>query len=248
MRRRWLILLALLAGTFGAQAQPDPTTTVVVPVVGSVLGMHDVRWKTDVELVNDLGRESVVALQLPTAPDALAMILTLAPNESVRYVDVVGEAFGLDATMSPLLVTTDSRRSVTVRATVYGVRGTEVTPPQPIALSYGPSSYPWRVLDGLDFSDDFRTNIGIVNLGDQPAVFLLGLQRVPGRNIATTQVTVPPGTMWHHAVQVLFPLITKGSGFNVLVESAAPSTYVYASVVDNHDNSARFVQPRLGSQ
>lgn len=242
-----LILLAAAMPAVGQTAE-EPVTTVVVPVVGSVLGMNNVRWKTDIALVNDLGREAVVAIQLPAAPDAPALIITMASGEVQRFTDIVGQAFGLDEALSPLVITTNSRRSITVRATVYGVDGTLVSASQPVPVNYAASSYPYRTLDGLAFSDDLRTNVGLVNLSEREVEFILGVQRVPGRYIATTRIRVSAMSMMHHSVQTLFPLITKGSDFAIVVETGAADTHVYASVIDNHDNSARFIQPRLGGQ
>jgi hypothetical protein len=51
------LLSLMFAAATAARAQPaDPPidlTTVVVPVVGSVVGATGVHWKTDLELRND---------------------------------------------------------------------------------------------------------------------------------------------------------------------------------------------------
>src|SRR5881396_188537 len=51
------LIVVLLLASFGAAAQeietPPPMTTVVVPIVGRVLGANDVHWRTEVELRND---------------------------------------------------------------------------------------------------------------------------------------------------------------------------------------------------
>jgi len=240
------IFVCLLLGT-SALAQ-EQTSTVIVPVVGSVLGTSSTRWKTDVEIVNDSGREVDVALELTAAPGAPAIVLSLAPGQVQRFSDIVGEAFGLESALSPLRVITGSRRPVTVKALVYAIRGGEISKPQPIATYLGQLYYPLRALDGLEFSNEFRTNIGLVNYGDTEADFLLALQRVPGRNVAVSHVRVAAGALSHVSVQSIFPLITKGSGFSVVVETNAPETYVYASVIESETNEARFVQPRVGSR
>ena len=48
-------------------------------------------------------------------------------------------------------------------------------------------------------------------------------------------------------MQSLFPMITKGDDFTVLVETSAPDTYVYASVVDNETNQTHFIQPSIST-
>jgi hypothetical protein len=244
MKCQLLMVLLLCAASSPAQ----DVATAVVPVVGSTFGATMVHWRTDVEIVNDTGRPADVALELPCHPEQPVMFLTLAPGQSQRFTDVVGQAFGLDQVLSPLRVTTSGRRSVSVRAAAYAMRdgGTFISPLQPIGVYVGPSFATMRVLDGLAFSEEFRANIGLVNFGAREADFLLALQRVPGRTIAVSHVSVRAGAMIHESIQALFPLITEGSGFSVIVETASPETHVYASVIESATHSGRFVAPRIG--
>ncbi len=238
---RLLLLLLALTGTAGAQE----LVTTVVPVVGTTFG-PGVIWRTDVEVVNDTGSEANVSIDMPMTA-AGPRIITLGPGQTWRFPDVVGQAFGLDLALSPLVVTTDARRAMTVRATVYAVRGTEISKPQPIAVYQGQSYYPLRALDGLSFTHEYRTNIGLVNFGDGPADFLLALQRIPGRNLAVTRMTVAGGTLAHMSIQSVFPMITKGDDFTVVIETPVRDTYVYGSVIDN-EHTGRFVPPRVTSR
>lgn len=242
MRCRLLLALLLAAGSAAAQ----DVATAVVPAVGSVFGATMIRWKTDVELVNDTGREVVVALELPLAPGIAEMATTLSPGQRMRFPDVA-QAFGLEHVLSPLVVRTLGRRSVTVRATAYAIRdGQEPSPPQPLSVFLGSSYFPTRILDGLAFSEDFRTNIGLVNFSEREAEFVLALQRIPGRTIAVSRLRVRAGGMAHASIQSLFPLITEGSGFSVVVETAARDTYVYASVIESASHAGKFIAPRVG--
>jgi hypothetical protein len=241
--------VALLFALSATAQEPPPSVSALVPVVGSVLGANEIVWHTGLELENASQQETTVAISLPTAPDQPMLILTMPPASVQRFDDVVGEAFGLPSAMSPLLVQTAGRRSVTVRATAYGVRGAEAFRPQPIGISYGDTYYPIRYLHGLSFSDAYRTNIGVVNLGDEPATFTLALQRLPGRNLAVAHFSVPPNSMWHQTVRFFFPAIEPSEeAFSVLVESFSRKTYVYASVLDNATNEARFIDAVVGAQ
>ena len=243
MKCRLLLLLVLAAGPLAAQE----VATAVVPVVGSVFGATMVRWKTDVEIVNDTGADVDFSMELPLAPELAEMATTLSRGQSLRYPDVTGQLFGLDHILSPLVVRTFGRRSVTVRARVYAIReGGEPSPAAPIQTFVGSAFYPVRVLDGLAFSDEFRTNIGLVNFGERDADFVLALQRIPGRTIAATPVRVRAGSMVHTSIQSLFPLISDGSGFSVVVETPFPETYVYGSVIESATHAGRFVAPRVG--
>jgi hypothetical protein len=228
--------------------QPPPTATVVVPVVGNVGGMAGVRWVTSVTLRNDTGAEADVWMLLPTSGDAPAFNVTMRPGETLAMRDVVAEAFGTDTALSPLKVITTGRRSVTIGATVYAVREGKIVSTQPIAIDYATPSFPLRSLTGLSFSDDYRTNIGLANLSeDRPASFTIALQRINGRNISVTHVDVPPVSLVHTSIQTLFPMITKGGDFTVMIECGDPQTYVYGSVIQNSTSNARFVAPVIGA-
>jgi hypothetical protein len=240
-------LIAILLFATSAAAQTPQSVSVLVPIVGSVIGPGAVRWKTDVNLHNDSRDEMFVALRLPTAPDQPTIAFTLPPGGTQRFADVVGEAFALESALSPLIVETMGKRTVRVAATAYAIREADVTRGEPIPIVYSYASYPFRTLNNLSFSDLFRTNIGIVNLGDREATFTLGLQRLAGRNIAVARMTTPPISLTHTAIQSLFPLIAKGDNFDVVIETSAPNTYVYASVIENATSEARFIAPSIGT-
>lgn len=248
MARTLATLLFLAAAGLNAADAPPQSVSVLVPIVGSVVGINNVRWKTDIDLYNDSRLEANVLLSLPTAPDQPFVFVTIAPGSGQHFSDIVAATFGMEATLSPLKITTiDSTRSVRVLANVYGVYDAGVTTPEVIAVTYGATYFPLRALNGLSFSDAFRTNVGLANLGDHDATFTLALQRMPGRNVAVTRYKVGPNTLVHTSVQSLFPMITKGEDFTVLVETSAPDTYIYASVIDNETNQTHFIQPSISA-
>jgi hypothetical protein len=242
-----LLALVLLLAPLGAAAQEVQSTTVVVPIVGNIAGINGVRWVTSVELRNDALAPVEVWMLLPTTAEAQAFNRTLGPGETVSMPDVIAQAFGTTTALSPLKVITTGRRSVTIKASVYPIREGQVLSAEPIAVDYRGLFYPVRSLPGLAFSDDFRTNIGLANLSDdKDATFVLALQRLPGRNVAVTRLTLPPDTLTHTSIQSLFPLITNGTDFTVVVETASAETFIYASVIDNQTSAARFIQANVG--
>ncbi|HXH41876.1 MAG TPA: hypothetical protein VNN08_24850 [Thermoanaerobaculia bacterium] len=242
------ILILLASAASNAADSPPPSVSVLVPIVGSVVGINNVHWKTDIDLYNDGQSEANVMLSLPTAPDQPFIFVTIAPGSGQHFSDIVASTFGMDATLSPLKITTiESSRSVRVAANVYGVRDTDVSLPEPIALTSGITYSPLRALNGLSFSDTFRTNVGLANLGDHDAFFTLALQRIPGRNVAVTRLKVAATTLVQTSVQSLFPMITMGDDFAVIVETSAPDTYIYASVVANDTNQMHFIQPAFSA-
>jgi hypothetical protein len=244
---RVLTAFFVLLAAFGAAAADAPNVSVLVPVVGSVAGMNNVRWKTDVDLFNDSRSEANVMLSLPTAPDQPFIFVTIAPGSAQHFSDIVASTFGMSEVLSPLKITTiGSGRSVRVSASVYGIHDAEMTRPEPIAITSA-TYVPLRALSRLSFSDSFRTNIGLANLGDNEATFTLALQGLSGRNVAVTRYRVSSNALVHTSIQSLFPMITKGDDFTVLVETSAPDTYIYASVVDNETNQTHFIQPSISA-
>jgi hypothetical protein len=238
--RLLFVFLLLLAG----MAQAQEVSTVIVPVVGSAVGAGMAVWKSDVEVYNGTGLPADVVLEL-SVPGAF-LSLTLAPGQRQVFPDIVGLTFGQENVLSPLRVTSD--RPVIVRAFAYAMNGAERSAMQPIDVYYRNSYFRDRILDGLAFSEAYRTNIGLVNFGDAPVQFVLALQRVPGRILSVTALTVGPGELAHASIQSLFPFISEGSGFSVIVESASPDTYVYGSVITSATSSARFITPRIGTR
>lgn len=242
------LLTSLLFPSIGAAQENalPPSVSVVVPVVGNIPG-NGVRWVTSVQLRNDTGSAVDVWLVLPATADALATSLSMRAGETLLMRDVIREAFGVDTALSPLQVITSGRRSVSIGVTIHAVRGTEIIATQFVPIDYGRSSAPVRVLPGLAFSDEQRTNVGLVNLSlENDASFILALQRIAGRNITLARITLPPATLVHTPIQSLFPMIAKGSDFTVVIESGDPETYVYASVIDNESSFARYVRPSAG--
>lgn len=232
----------LLLCSLALPAPGQEMSTAVVPVAGSVVGERMITWKTDLELYNDSNAEVSVAVE-PVGFEDRMLIETIEPGGVRRYPDLFAVTLGLDGTLTPLFVRTSARRSVTIRATAYGIRGNETFPPLPIPVTYTSTYTPSRLLPGLAFSDGFRTNIGLANLGAAPADVVLGLQRLAGRTLAVQRMVLQPGTLHHNSIQRLFPMITRGGEFAVVVETSSRDVHVYASVLDNATNVARFVQP-----
>ncbi len=244
--RRLLCGLLLIAAT--ARAEDPPSVSVVVPVVASTIGPFDTHWKTDIILRNDLKTEATVALSLPTAKDQPIILLTIPGGGGQRFTDVVGQAFAMDNVISPLVVQTLGRHSIRVTATAYAVQGDKITTPQPIPITDVSSFHPLRTIQAIVYTDSRRTNIGLVNLGDHEAVLTVALRSANGTTIGATRSVLPPNSMWHLAVQLLFPAMIMGDDYSLLVETGAHDTYIYASIVDNKTNEAQFIGPVPGSR
>src|SRR5688500_8548566 len=83
-------------------AQTNDQTMVIIPLVGNTLGANGVVWKTDLELYIEQPNEVIVAIELANPSNFVSQ--TLAPGETVRMQDVVGQSFGVEGSPSPLIV------------------------------------------------------------------------------------------------------------------------------------------------
>ena len=221
---------------------PTEYVSAVIPVIGHVAGFEGVEWRSDVAVRNDLAYPVEIVLSVPGVPGEPFLMQTLAPGESVTFTDASATTFGTTGYLSPLVVQTPGTQSVSVLATAYGIKDGKVTRTQIIPAVYGTTGPGSRSLRGLSFGNEYRTNIGLGNLGDTPVTLSLALQRVAGRNVAVTTVVLPPHSLIHEALQKFFPLVTEGSDFIVVVDSPTPGSYAYASVILNSTNDGTFVR------
>lgn len=248
LKTLFAILAALLIAPAlaGAQESPDSgdvafeVSTVVVPVVASVTGLNNVLWRTDVLIRNDEPVDREIYIELAAAPERF-LLTTLGAGTTMVLTDVVRQTFGLIDTMSPLIVKTIGPSSVTVATIVIPILDQTVGASQPIRLIGATPAGGVHRLGGLLLNEEFRTNIGFVNLGDQETTFTVSLQRLENRSLGVNRVSVAPGRVEQFALQQLFPLISaEEDTFSLIIE--VPSYgYVYASVVKNDDSTARLV-------
>lgn len=238
------IVFSLLAATTRAQNQ-TAVSTIVLPAVANIRGLNGVEWRTDVVIRNEHAVDLEIILTLATAPQEPFFMTALAAGQSMNLVDVVRQTFGLSEMISPLVIQTLGPRSPTVGVSIYAVGEGGLSNPEFVPVVYGRMPASLQSLDSLSVNEAYRTNIGIVNLSESPVEFSLSLQRVEGRSLAVRAMSLPPRSIIQAPIQAIFPVITEGDNFRVLIESSADSTYCYASVIDNVDHHAVFVRPLM---
>lgn len=235
--------LALPVPLAGQQAEEQPVATAVVPVIGRVVGVGGVEWRADVGLSNPGAQPLDVILTVPAISGDPFLFLTLGPGESVALPDLAHEAFGVANGLTPLLIQTLGTRSVSVQCVIHGTGPDGGVEPQIPRILYARPSSAMTALSGLRISDDYRTNIGLVNLGLQRTSVTLTLQRLTGRPIGTTEVDLPPSSIRQRSLAELFPVVSEASDLTLLIDFAGPDAYAYASVLRNETNAGRFVGP-----
>jgi len=235
------VIIFLLLTSADAQENAVVSARAVVPVIGSVPGVGNCEWRTDVAVRNDLGHQVQVVLSMISAPNEPFLLIELKPGETSLFTDISRQTFGVTGALSPLVVETLDSRSVSVGATAYAVRGTEISDPEVLPVMYGGSHPLMETLTPLTFNDTFRANVGMGNVGEKPVSFVIALQRIAGRNLATTRVELAPRSLLQTSLQALFPLLTEGDDVALAIEQPAAEAYVYGSVIANSTNNARFV-------
>lgn len=247
-----LLFAATLATLFaaGALAQDAPETQetpefevsrAVVPVAGSVRGVGDVEWRTDVVITNPFPADVEVILTMPALPNEPFFMTTIPARATVRLVDIARQAFGTTGRLSPLVVHTLGPVSVAIGAEAYPVREGLATYRQAIPAMQVMAGVGLHRFAPLAMNERYRTNIGLVNLGETETAITLAVQRVAGRNLASTTIPIPPRSLVHAPLRGLFPLLPDGDHIILIAQSASADTDVYASVIENETQRAVFV-------
>lgn len=245
MPRRALIL-ALMAAIVSAmpavaqEGEPEVFRSVV-PVVGRTLGIANVEWHSALAMTNPHHIEVTVGLTLMGGGEPF-FLTTLAPGQTMALGDLVGEVFGSPGRISILEIASIGG-PVSVGVRVLGYQNGKLVAQQPIPVYGTTMPFASQRLHGLTVGETFRTNLGIANGGDEDATVTLGLQRIDGRTIASVVVPIAGRSLRQEPLQSYFPLLTEGSNLTVVAEASRANVIVYASVISNSSQQARFIAP-----
>lgn len=218
-------------------------TTAIVPVIGRTVGIGGVVWTADVILTNRSNQPLDVVLTAPGVAGEPFVFLTLQPGESSPFPDVAAEAFGVQNDLAPLLVQTLGESSVHVASVIRGLGPDGAVRPQIPRILYARPNNMTSLLSGLRIDEEYRTNIGLANVGDAAATVSLSLQRMTGRPLDTVTLVLSPRSLRQVALGEIFPIVTEGSDLSVVVEFLSPDAYAYASVLRNETHDGFFVGP-----
>jgi len=221
----------------------SPVTSVVAASARDVGGSGSY-WVTDAAFAN-LGQEpaSVIVEYLAkqtdnSNPDSVSF--GLAPGQQYAVTDIYSELFGMDTANGALRITA-SYRDVKTTTKTYNAAGSEGTYGQFIpaltvsgAIGIGaPGGLPQ-----LQENDDFRTNIGLVNLRDFDVKFTVHLYDTDGVKIGARTRTLKPYEMYQY--NAIYTKVTNqdvDSGFAMVqVRTIGGQIFAYASVIDRGSN------------
>jgi hypothetical protein len=233
-----------------ASAQVTVEASYLIPSVAHNSGLAGSRWFTDIAVANP--SSSAVTFNLEYTPRSGAVInksFTLTGQATVEWRNVIEALFGLatDAEsqgvvkiVSPAILAIAARTYNQSTTGTFGQDYPVLTPAD--ALASGELAY----LPQLKKTADFRTNIGIANLGNDSCSVRFRFFRADGTAIGEKVITAAVGR-WEQQTDV-FANIGAGTPeiAYATVEITTPNglAWAYASLIDGKTNdptTIRFV-------
>lgn len=233
----------------------DTAYRTLVSVAAQTAGANNTSWRTELNVFNAGSQgANVTLLFLPSGGGSVATrTVVLAPRQSLTYANALFDLFGLSSGAGAMAIEATSAGAVadlrvTSRTFTTGTRGTygqAVPDVQPEALE--------RTLyvTGIAATDDFRTNIGLVNRGSSAVEATLTLLAHSGSTVASKTVSLPANSFQQRPLGELFPEVADAAHSVLtmrLVAASADTVSAYASVVDNQTQDPIYVQAVPASQ
>lgn len=223
----------------------DHGSRLVVPAAASNRGAHGTRWRTDLRV-----------LPMPDQQGALEVIFRPndgAPTTSSSFFFDGAGPLAIDDVVATIGATGAGHLRLSTSS--GGIAATSRTYTAAAGGTYGqfiPAEWLFVNLDrgvllGLKRTDDFRTNIGLVNPAAAPVEVELRLVAAGGEVLGSRAETLAPGEGW----QINDVFLSFGLGgcdlcrleFEDANGSGGPHLYVWGSVVDNRTGDAIFIPP-----
>jgi hypothetical protein len=228
-------LMARLAGWDGGTAQT--TYDTLIPAVAHAAGAEDSTWRSDVIAVNLGTTGADLGLSYDDGGSGLiSRTATLQPGETRRWTDVVESLFGSDGVG---VITVEAASHVVMTARTYNLAAAGGTFGQALPGLVISDAIPEGSVGcvmGLRENDQWRSNLGLVNLGFQSAAVRVRLFNATGMQIGRTLQRNVPARGWTQIDRVLS---AAGAGENDLAYAtveplnAGAAIWAYGSVVDN---------------
>jgi hypothetical protein len=202
-------------------------------------GAKGTLWRTDVAVANLTGQTAAITATLATDTASLVRSATVAPGGALEWRNVLESLFGVDpsadvsgalqiASDQPLFAS--SRNYNQTDAGTFGQGFPALT--QADALSYGQTG----VLLPLRKGVQYRTNIGVANLGTSACTVAVRLFDASGVQVGTTKTMTVAPARWFQQYDVF---ANTGAGdqdlayATVEVQTPGGMVWAYAALVDN---------------
>ncbi len=222
-----------------------PTAPGWIAAAAHTPGFNSSQWRTNIELANP-GSSSVQATldYLPLDQDNTSFesqSITVPAGQAVRLSDAVATVFSTNGAGAIRIRVASGKLLVTSRTYDQQTDGTLgqfiATRPSSDAIRSGHTG----VLVGLRKSQDFRTDIGLVNLAGTPITVTVHYNRPNGTEITSRPYTVEPYSLTQKSIPI--PESAALDGGSATLTSSTPNAafLAYASVVDNVSQDPTFI-------
>jgi PKD repeat protein len=233
---------------------PDEcTVTRWVPVISRTDGLDGSVWRSDIGLLGTSDETVAAELRLRTPDVAASRVITVTSGAMVALVDVIGWLdAGFDGSGS-LEICADGELGIDTRT--YNLLpddhpsfpdGTQGQHLGGSSTEEGLAADETGSLGLLRESDDFRTNIGLVNTGSDPSTVEMVLFDAAGIELTRFEIELAPGE-WSQLTRPFW----KQAGRKDLDAASAQATVVtgagiivYGSVIDKRTNDATTIPMR----
>ena len=220
-----------------------PAYDVWVPVASHNAGKNGSQWRSDLGLLNAGAAPASVRIDFLGGDRIASGTTSLPAGAQSILTDVVGQLGGSGsgalriASDLPLRITARSYNQVTASAACYanGTQGQDYPAVSPgDGLGKGQSAY----LAGLVENPSYRSNIGVVDLGTDPAQVLIELFDGAGTKLGDYVADLDVGR-WRQVTQPFLTVAGQTAmdrGYARVTVQAGSGVFAFASVIDNVTN------------
>jgi hypothetical protein len=217
----------------------EPERTYLVGGMAHTAGANDSQWRSKLVLLNSSGSEAAAAVEYVSDAESTPVDVTLSPGEMAAWDDVVVDLFEADDSSGAIRVDADRTMVVTARTYNLSDSGTfgQFLPgvDQGQTLRSGQTA----LLSQLANNEQFRTNIGFVNLVDKACRVEITLHDAAGDPVGEVRSLRVPASAWNQDNDTF---VKAGAGEHddawARVELVTNNCAVwgYASVIDQASN------------
>lgn len=222
---------------------------MVFPAVGSVPGVGDSYWQSDLTIHNPFRDPMRVTLRYVTGDSGIDRRLTVAPRQTLRWTDVVRSLFARPNSVGTLwLEHREGRPPVAVIKTsdvAHGAKPSLEAPLTKLDSATAATESAELALIGIPAATAAgrRVNAGVVNIGIIPATFRVSARTRDGRTVGkSVESGVPEDQVWlvndleaalgvrlDETITVRVTVIAgTGVGFATIVEPGGDSEFIAA--------------------
>ncbi len=216
-------------------------TTLDVPGVAHAPGAQGSAWRSNVAAVNRGASATTLALRY--TPDgggaAVERSVNLGAGATVEWQDILVSLFGVaDSAAAKGTVRLESDQDVVAVARTFnqGAAGTFGQYLPAVDQAQAQTSGQVGVIPLLKASSAFRSNLGVLNVGDATATVAVRLFDAGGSQVGSTLTRdVPPGEygQWNNVFTAAGAGSQDSAYATVEVETAGARVWAFGSVVDN---------------